>query len=113
MANIVGTTLTIAWQQLEASLRRANKLFLDRADGGRAAALDQLSATNRFISTVSGNDRLLQMPLFALNVAVYYLELVVVVWPHACLQELTSPVGPATRTRGTENSVRGGDVPTL
>src|SRR5580700_10464129 len=78
MANIDGTTLTIAWQQLEASLRRANKLFLDRADGGRAAALDQLSATNRFISTVSGNDRLLQMPLFALNVAVYYLELGVV-----------------------------------
>jgi hypothetical protein len=71
-------TLSAAWQQLEALLREANKLFLNRADGGRAAAFHQLSAINRFISAVSGDDRLLQMPLFALNLALYYLEVGVV-----------------------------------
>lgn len=78
MANVNETALSAAWQQLEVSLREANKLFLNRADGGRAAAFYQLSAINRFISAVSDNDRLLQMPLFALNVALYYLELGVV-----------------------------------
>jgi hypothetical protein len=78
MAKVDETALTAAWQQLETSLRQANKLFLNRADGGREAAFHQLSAINRFISTVSGNDRLLQIPLFALNVALYYLEFGVV-----------------------------------
>ena len=70
--------LSAAWRQLKVSLREANKLFLNRADGGRAAAFHQLSAINRFISAVSDNDRLLQMPLIALNLAVYYLEFGVV-----------------------------------
>ena len=78
MADVDEKTLSAAWQQLEALLREANKLFLNRADGGRAAAFHQLSAINRFISAVSGDDRLLQMPLFALNLALYYLEVGVV-----------------------------------
>jgi hypothetical protein len=68
------TALSTAWQQLQVSLREANKLYLDRPDGGRAAAFHQLSAINQFIATVTNNDRLLQMPLFALNVALYYLD---------------------------------------
>jgi hypothetical protein len=78
MGTVDEAALRVAWQQLEPSLRQANKLFLNRADGGREAAFQQLSAINRFISTVSGDDRLLQIPLFALNVALYYLELGVV-----------------------------------
>ena len=54
MADVDEKTLSAAWQQLEALLREANKLFLNRADGGRAAAFHQLSAINRFISAVSG-----------------------------------------------------------
>jgi hypothetical protein len=70
--------LSAAWHELEASLRKANKLYLNQADGGRAAAFHQLSAVNRFISSISDNDRLLQMPLFALNIALYYLDLGVI-----------------------------------
>jgi hypothetical protein len=70
--------LSAAWHELETSLRKANKLYLDQADGGRVAAFHQLSAVNRFISSVSDNDRLLQMPLFALNIALHYLNLGIV-----------------------------------
>ena len=78
MAKVDETALSSAWHQLEASLREANKLFLNRADGGRAAAFHQLSAINQFISAVSGNNRFLHTPLFALSVALYYLDLGVV-----------------------------------
>jgi hypothetical protein len=77
MAKVDETAFSAASQQLEVSLREANKLYLNLADGGRAAAFYQLSAVNRFISAVS-DDSLLQIPLLALNLALYYLEFGVV-----------------------------------
>lgn len=98
MAIVNETALSAAWQELEASLREANKLFLNRADGGRAAAFYQLSAVNRFISSVADNDRLLQIPLFALNVALHYLGLGVV-------EPMLAPAGKSRRGRRPEQGV--------
>jgi hypothetical protein len=85
----------VAWQQLQISLREANKLYLDRNDGGREAAVHQLSAVNQFIATVTNNDRLLQMPLFALNVALYYLNFGIV-------EPMLAPKGKSRRGRRPE-----------
>jgi hypothetical protein len=90
MARVDEKALSAAWQQLEVSLREANRLFLNRADGGRAAAFHQLSAINRFISAVSYNNRLLQMPLLALNLAMYYLD-------HGVVEPMLAPLGKKSR----------------
>jgi hypothetical protein len=70
--------LSAAWEELEAALREAAKLYLNQNDGGRAAAIHQLIAINRFISAVSSGKGLLYMPLLALSLALYYLNLGVV-----------------------------------
>lgn len=98
MAKIDDRALSAAWQELEGSLRSANKLYLGRADGGRAAAFHQLTAINQFISTVTTNDRMTQMPLFALNVALYYLDLGVV-------EPMLAPKGKSRRGRRPEEGV--------
>ena len=98
MAKIDDRALSAAWQELEGSLRSANKLYLGRADGGRAAAFHQLTAINQFISTVTTNDRMTQMPLFALNVALYYLDLGVV-------EPMLAPKGKFRRGRRPEEGV--------
>lgn len=78
MLNVDDKVLARAWRELETSLRQANKLYLNQNDGGRAAAIHQLIAVSRFISSASRRDRLLQMPLIALSLALYYLNLGVI-----------------------------------
>ena len=76
MANIEGKTLTVAWQRLEETLIEANKHYLMRADGGRAAAFRQLGGINQFISAIApiSSRPFLQIPLLALHIALHYLD---------------------------------------
>jgi hypothetical protein len=67
-------TLFAAWQQLEKTLTDANKRYLMYADGGRAAAFQQLGGVNQFIKAVAPDQTLLQIPLLALYLALHYLD---------------------------------------
>ena len=67
-------TLFAAWQQLEKTLTDANKRYLMYADGGRAAAFQQLGGVNQFIKAVAPDQTLLQIPLLALHLALHYLD---------------------------------------
>jgi hypothetical protein len=75
---IEGKTLIVAWQRLEETLVESNKRYYMRADGGRAAAFRQLGGVNQFIKAIAPDRPLLQIPLLALHMALYYLELGVV-----------------------------------
>jgi hypothetical protein len=90
MAKVDKTGLSVAWQQLEGSLREANKLYLNRADGGRAAAFRQLTAVNQFISALAPGHSLLQIPLLALNLALHYLD-------HGVVEPMLAPTGKKFR----------------
>jgi hypothetical protein len=74
VANIEGKTLIVAWQRLEETLIEANKHYLMRADGGRAAAFRQLGGINQFIKAIAPDRPLLQIPLLALHLALHYLD---------------------------------------
>jgi hypothetical protein len=67
-------SLLNAWRQLEKMLIEANKHYLMHADGGRAAVYQQISAIIQFITTVAPRQKLLHMPLLALQLALHYLD---------------------------------------
>jgi hypothetical protein len=74
VTDIEEKTLVVAWQRLEETLIAANKHYLMRADGGRAAAFQQLGGINQFISSIAPDRPLLQIPLLALHLALHYLD---------------------------------------